>query len=86
MSKNKPNCLVCKYRGTVTSNAHSCCRYPGNKLGTLDFFHGNNMDNMYKLNIRGNAHGIDQGWFVWPINFDPCWLENCDGYILKSNL
>jgi hypothetical protein len=20
------------------------------------------------------------GWFVWPLNFDPVWLENCDGF------
>jgi hypothetical protein len=32
------------------------------------------------LNIRAHFHGIKNGWFVWPVNFDPTWLENCDGF------
>ncbi len=32
------------------------------------------------LGIRANYHGIKNGWFVWPVNFDPIWLENCDGF------
>ena len=32
------------------------------------------------LNIRAAARGIAGGWFVWPVNFDPVWLENCDGF------
>lgn len=32
------------------------------------------------LHIRANFHGIRNGWFVWPVNFDPRWLENCDGF------
>jgi hypothetical protein len=29
-------------------------------------------------------HGICNGWFIWPINFDPVWLENCDGFESKE--
>ena len=32
------------------------------------------------LNIIGNPHGVANGWFFWPANFDPIWLQNCDGY------
>ena len=32
------------------------------------------------LNVVGNKHGIEQGWFNWPYNFDPVWLESCDGF------
>jgi len=38
------------------------------------------MKNSKKLNIKGNSHGIASGWFNFPYNFDPVWLENCDGY------
>jgi len=34
--------------------------------------------------VRGAAHGIKQGWFLWPINFDPVWLESCDGFKHKN--
>jgi len=37
-----------------------------------------------ELNIRGNPHGIKRGWFSWPYNFDPVWLENCDGFEEKE--
>jgi hypothetical protein len=35
------------------------------------------------LNIRANQHGIDNGWFNWPFNFDPAWLLSCDGFKQK---
>ena len=31
-------------------------------------------------NVKGAAHGIKKGWFNFPFNFDPVWLENCDGF------
>ena len=36
------------------------------------------------LNIVGNPTGIRKGWFNWPFNFDPHWLENCDGFMEKE--
>lgn len=27
-----------------------------------------------------NLHGMQKGWAWWPHNFDPVWLESCDGY------
>lgn len=32
------------------------------------------------MNISANYYGIRNGWFVWPVNFDPTWLETCDGF------
>jgi len=77
----KPNCYKCTYRGNVPGDAHSCCRYPGNDTDMFSgLFNNNNSENGTKLNIRGNLHGIRSGWFMWPVNFDPVWLENCDGF------
>ena len=36
------------------------------------------------LNIHAHYHGIRNGWFVWPVNFDPTWLETCDGFTPKE--
>lgn len=33
-----------------------------------------------RANVRGNPHGVRGGWFFWPLNFDPTWLESCDGF------
>lgn len=61
----KPKCYTCKYREDLVYDAHSCCT---------------NNKSIKELNIKANQHGISRGWFMWPSNFDPVWLENCDGY------
>jgi hypothetical protein len=33
-----------------------------------------------ELGVVGNPHGIKNGWFFWPLNFDPVWLEACNGF------
>jgi len=30
--------------------------------------------------VRGEKHGEAMGWFWWPINYDPIWLEECDSW------
>lgn len=30
--------------------------------------------------VNANNHGVKNGWFYWPLNFDPVWLEACDGF------
>ena len=82
--KTGVNCYQCKYRGNAPGSAHSCCRYPGNDTGLFGFFALVNKDNAAKLNIRADDHGIRNGWFIWPINFDPVWLTNCDGFEAKE--
>jgi hypothetical protein len=37
-----------------------------------------------QINVRGHAHGVANGWFVWPVNFDPVWLESCDGFTART--
>jgi len=91
---NKPNCYECEYRGTLPGDCHSKCLHPKVKevvedpLATL-------MSMMRgplpippsvgaQLNIKGNSHGIQKGWFNWPVNFDPVWLESCDGFTEKA--
>ncbi len=80
----KPDCYKCKHRGTVPGDAHSCCKYPGNDTEMFSFFAHGNRENAKKLNIKANPHGIGSGWFLWPVNFDPVWLENCDGFKSKE--
>lgn len=79
-NKNKADCYKCKHRGTVPGDAHSCCKYPGTSTGLFDFSNENNLKIGMKLHIKGDAHGIQAGYFMWPVNFDPVWLENCDGF------
>lgn len=91
----KPNCYECKYRGGVSGSAHSCCQHPANGGVMEDSFFGamailasvGRADPVQAdtgLNVKGNPHGIKNGWFNWPFNFDPVWLESCDGFTGKE--
>jgi hypothetical protein len=34
--------------------------------------------------VKGNPVGIERGWFTHPVDFDPTWLEECSGFVDKS--
>jgi hypothetical protein len=36
--------------------------------------------NNVNAKVEGHPQGIRNGWFMWPINFDPTWLISCDGF------
>ena len=36
------------------------------------------------LNVLVDPHGIRNGWFCWPYNYDPIWLVCCDGFEAKK--
>jgi len=85
---SKPNCYDCKYRRNVPGDAHSSCVHP--KIGEIDsnpfgavvdmISNPDRITNAAReLNIVANPHGVRNGWFWWPANFDPVWLENCSG-------
>jgi hypothetical protein len=89
----RPDCYECEYRRTTPGSAHSKCNHPS--IGKIDPLVevmgilasvGRAMPvqvNNDKLNIKGNSHGISRGWFNWPMNFDPAWLERCDGFTAR---
>ena len=81
----KPNCYQCKYRSRISGDAHSACRHPSmsdkDQLLTAIHFQLGDSPTAQRLNIRANSIGIERGWFFWPLNFDPIWLENCDGFV-----
>ena len=31
-----------------------------------------------------NQHGVSNGWFAFPFNFDPMWADGCDAYVPKG--
>jgi hypothetical protein len=54
------------------------CKHRGDLVYNVHSCCGN-----IKANVTGNAYGKSQGWFYWPTNFDPIWLESCDGFELR---
>jgi len=95
--KNKrPDCYNCIYRGTVAGSCHSCCNHPTNTktlnnptaqlFGIMASVHRVAPVNVIpkKIKVVGNPHGIRKGWFNYPFNFDPVWLESCSGFKAKE--
>lgn len=38
-------------------------------------------------NVRGNAHGVSNGWFWYPYNFDPIWgVTDCSNFTAKEKV
>ncbi len=88
----KPNCYECKWRRGVSGSAHSCCQHPslGEEIDSpvleiIAMFASVGrappmaISNI-TLNVKADPHGIKMGWFNFPWNFDPTWLDNCDGF------
>jgi len=78
----KPDCYKCKHRGNLIGSAHSSCHHP--KAEAMYLSHFKNKKTDQELNVVGNPHGIKNGWFMFPYDFDPVWLESCDGFEKKE--
>lgn len=77
--KNK--CYECKHRKDIMGDAHSSCNHPKALQEMMLSAMGPVADAIPgRMNVRANTHGSKMGWFAWPFNFDPVWLENCDGF------
>ena len=74
-----PNCYKCRFRGNVPRDTHSCCNHTVNGSSFMEKVLFMKLS-ARKLNIQANPHGVKKGWFFWPLNFDPAWLVNCDGF------
>ncbi len=86
---SKPDCYKCAYRGGIPGSAHSKClaaitencalsslvsMLAGGRAGNITDSRTN------PQGVTGNEHGKRSGWFNWPFNFDPVWLETCNAF------
>lgn len=85
-----PDCYTCQHRGEIPGDAHTRCCHPlvggwdRNPIAVMvETMQGKYVEAARALNIQGNPVGIRKGWFAWPANFDPVWLDRCDGYTAK---
>lgn len=94
MKKKGPDCYKCKYREASAGSAHSSCAHPAFKgssdnamgglmaimasVGRTDPVMGRSTNK--KITVEGSLHGIKNGWFNHPWDFDPLWLMKCTGF------
>jgi hypothetical protein len=89
----KPNCYECLHRGDIPGDSHSRCLHPSiPDMGEIGYLmslvssrtSGTQIPVNAGIKVSGNKHGIINGWFNWPFNFDPVWLESCSGFIVNQ--
>ena len=66
---DKPNCYMCEHRKDADNAEQSGMERSGCANESA--------------NVVGVFHGVQSGWFYWPDNFNPLWLESCDGFTRK---
>jgi hypothetical protein len=81
------------FRDKVPGSAHSSCnvlKHVGDKsaiaesaialgIASIKDEHGNDA-------VKLDPHGVRNGWAMWPINFDPVWVDSCLFYINKEDI
>ena len=58
--QEKKNCWTCGYVGSVPGSAHARCKFDWEKAK--------------KRMPEGSVHGIRNGWWAFPLNYDPVWM------------
>ena len=91
-TETKPNCYDCRWRRNLPGSAHSACHHPSNKKALSDPL--NQLAAIFggvgriapvsvpseQIKVVGHPTGVRRGWFQWPFNFDPTWLQECSGF------
>lgn len=91
-------CYSCTFRRGAPGSAHSSCAHPSlarsleaqdplMKLQSLLRHHCppiSARSPARELGVGIDKHGFEQGWANWPWNFDPVWIESCNGWESKE--
>ena len=94
----KPDCYQCEYHKPLGHKGRIGCFQPKVRglrrmssedtmwgiLGTLEGLPiaASNLSFLFGITI--NLEGMLKGEFRWPFNYDPTWLEACDGFKQKK--
>jgi hypothetical protein len=79
-------CYQCNHRRDIPGDAHSKCLHPVAKdprvitLAAIMVTSGIGRIEANGLVVIGDEYACRRGWFYWPINFDPIWLRECNGF------
>lgn len=73
------NCYSCKHKCNVPGDSHISCGQPNIRsqamIISIAVLTGNSKVLEDFLNVRFNPHGVQNGWFNYPMNYDPIWMD-----------
>lgn len=86
----KNNCSTCKYSNTILGDAHLSCNHSAitEDMNVMQRILQRMINDEYSTNPtqlvvnsvplqEWNESGVRQGYVLFPLNFDPRWLEYC---------
>jgi len=76
----KHDCSKCKFRGTLPGDAHIKCNLLDELAPNETFFLLRALSGNIPKGVVINPFGRKNRWAVWPLNFDPAWIEECKYY------
>lgn len=76
------NCYNCKHRRDLPGSTHSSCKALKEHSELYLIWYIQQADGQTE-NLKLNPHGMRNGWALWPVDFDPCWVERCNFYESK---
>lgn len=65
-------CDGCRNLRGVAGSAHARCEGMESALMAMTLFAVGS-----ERTPKANAHGVRMGWCMWPLDFDPIWIESC---------
>lgn len=79
----KRSCHTCKYKKNIPGDAHFQCAYPLMDAKTSSILSLASIANPRAFNqevkrmfgFTASEHGLQSGWFSFPSNFSPTWME-----------
>lgn len=67
----KKTCYSCAYCGTIPGSCHASCTYAWSNDEKMP---------------AGDTHGIKNGWYMFPFNYDPVWMdEECTAHAKETD-
>lgn len=73
MSNRNPPCYSCRYQHAIPGDSHVGCALKGTPFNTYIEARMGRLEPPQR-----DPHGIAGGWCLWPINFDPIWIDHCN--------
>ena len=86
------DCWSCQYVKSIPGDAQARCKHPkvtermNDRFGEILSLLGKRLGPQVELSsaevlgITLNEHGVRHNWANWPFNFDPIWVNTCNGY------
>jgi hypothetical protein len=77
---SSPKCRECKFKRDVPGDTHVSCVSPvldeAKKSPVFTMLSLTNPSIVSNaLGLKANPHGVKSGWCMFPLNYDPVWLE-----------